>query len=444
MIKKLPKIFVLDTNVLLHDHTSIYKFEEHDVHIPMIVLEELDKFKKGNDQINFQAREFIRELDRLSGDSLFTDGISLGEGQGRLFIQVGNFPDEKEEEFQFAFATNKPDNRILFITSVLSKKNPERDVVLISKDINLRMKAKSIGILASDYANDKIESIENLYQTPPIYEEFDPEIISRFYQEHELPGTEVLPGKEINHRYCIFRNGSQSVMTYYDIGKGTFEKVTKRNIFGIEPRNSEQVFALDALMRKDIQLVALSGKAGTGKTLLALASALYQRQEYTQIFLARPIVPLGNREIGFLPGDAREKVDPYMQPLFDNLNVIKHKLDPNKAEYKKIDEMQANGKLHIAPLAFIRGRSLDRIFFIIDEAQNLTPNETKAIVTRAGEGAKIVFTGDVYQIDTPYLDQKSNGLSHLIDRMQHQDLFAHVNLVKGERSRLAELGSNLL
>jgi len=212
----------------------------------------------------------------------------------------------------------------------------------------------------------------------------------------------------------------------------------------IDPRNAEQTFSIDALTRQEIQLVALTGKAGTGKTLLALATAMHQRKSYKQIFLARPIVPLANRDIGYLPGDVQEKLDPYMQPLHDNLTVIKHQFNQNSNEYQKIEEMLKEEKLLITPLAYIRGRSLSKIFFIVDEAQNLTPHEVKTIITRAGEGTKLVFTGDIEQIDSPYLDTGSNGLTYLTDKMRGQEIFAHVNLVKGERSFLAELASKLL
>ena len=226
--------------------------------------------------------------------------------------------------------------------------------------------------------------------------------------------------------------------------RGTLERVGKRHAYGIEPRNAEQIFALDALTRPEVRLVTLTGRAGTGKTLLALAAALEQRRDFHQIYLARPMVPLGNREIGFLPGDVKSKLDPYMQPLWDNISVIRHRLSRESREYHALSEMIEHEKITIAPLAYIRGRSLDHVYFIVDEAQNLTPHEVKTIITRAGEGSKVVFTGDIHQIDTPYLDAQSNGLTLLVDRMKEQELFAHVNLVKGERSALAELASTLL
>ncbi|HNF85238.1 MAG TPA: PhoH family protein, partial [bacterium] len=248
----------------------------------------------------------------------------------------------------------------------------------------------------------------------------------------------------VANEYYILKNHSSSVLTHYNPSAQGLERIEKKRAYGIEPRNAEQVFALDALMRPEVAVVTLTGKAGTGKTLLALAAALQQRQLYSQIYLARPVVPLSNRDIGYLPGDVHEKLDPYMQPLWDNLAVIKNKFSQESSEVTRIAEMLEREKLVIAPLAYIRGRSLDKIFFIVDEAQNLTPHEIKTIITRAGEGAKMVFVGDIYQIDSPYLDTQSNGLAYLVDRMKGQDLFAHVNLLKGERSALAELASNLL
>ncbi|MBI4647366.1 MAG: PhoH family protein [Bacteroidia bacterium] len=442
-MKGKKKIFVIDTNVLLHDYRCIYQFQENDIVLPIVVLEELDKFKKGNDQINFHAREFTRELDQLSGDVLLTDGISLGPDRGKLFVETGK---DFSEEISKSFPEKTPDHRILAIAHFTHKHNPKTQVVLITKDINLRMKAKSLGILAQDYESDKVRNLEALNEGVKIYENFNNEIISKLYEVYEGVSLEEFEFEKppYAHEYFILRSNKASALAHYDPVKKMLGRVEKFQAYGIEPRNAEQTFSIDALTRTEIQLVALTGKAGTGKTLLALASALYQRKRFNQIFLARPIIPLSNRDIGYLPGDIKDKIGPYMQPLFNNLSVIKHKLKNNAQEYAKIDEMLKEEKLVITPLAYIRGRSLSNVFFIVDEAQNLTPHEVKTIITRAGEGTKLVFTGDIQQIDTPYLDSKSNGLSYLSDRMRGQDVFAHVNLIKGERSYLAELASNLL
>lgn len=439
-----PRLFVIDTNVLLHDHNCIDNFQEHDVIIPITVLEELDEFKKGNDLINFQAREFIRKLDKLAGEKLFKDGLPLGEGRGKLFVQTAKISAGSTVEQTFAL--NKPDHRILALADQLRIANPDREVILISKDINLRMKAKSIGINAEDYETGKVENVDELYTGTGILEDIDTDLISRFYEQ---PFT--VPRNDIDselaptpNQFFILRNGSTSSLAWFNPDTDEFERIIKSRAYGIQPRNAEQTYALHALLNPSVQLVTLTGKAGTGKTLLALAAALAQRQEYRQIFLARPVIPLGNRDLGYLPGDVQSKLDPYMQPLWDNLTVIKSRFSSDSKEYISLQEMIEYEKLLITPLAYIRGRSLDGIYFIIDEAQNLTPHEVRTIITRVGENTKIVFTGDIYQIDTPYLDSQSNGLTFLIDRLKNESITAHINLVKGERSRLSELASNLL
>lgn len=443
--KKLPHIFVVDTNVLLYDHTCIDHFQDNDVVIPITVLEELDEFKKGNDLINFQAREFIRKLDRLAGERLFTEGLPLGADRGKLFVKVAGTTDESTVENAF-YSLNKPDHKILALADQLRNEYPNRSVILISKDINLRMKAKSLGIHAEDYETGKIENVDELYTGTDILEGVDKELIARFYQQpYSVPRQEVNPDlKPVPNQFFILRNGSNSSLAWYNPEADEFERIIKTRAYGIQPRNAEQTFALHTLLNPNVRLVTLTGKAGTGKTLLALAAALAQKRNYRQIYLARPVVPLGNRDLGFLPGDVQSKLDPYMQPLWDNLSVIRNRFSSDSREYCGIQDMIEQEKLFIAPLAYIRGRSLDRIYFIVDEAQNLTPHEVKTIITRAGEGTKIVFTGDIYQIDTPYLDSQSNGLTYLVDRLKDEQISAHINLVKGERSELAELASNLL
>jgi len=440
---KLKKIFVLDTNVILHDFNSIYNFEENDVIIPITVLEELDKFKKGNDQINFHAREFSRELDRISGDKLFTDGVNLGKGLGNLFVETGK---EFSVEMKASFQENIPDHRILAIAEHIFKQHKRKKVILVSKDINLRMKAKSLGIPAEDYKNDQVQDLDDVISLGiTTLENFDDEKISSLYKSNQgISEVDFIETQPSGHEYYILKGASSSALAHFDPIEKLVTRVEKPNAYGIYPRNAEQTFSMHALLDTKISLVALTGRAGTGKTLLALASALAQIDMYDQIFLARPIVALANKDLGYLPGDAKEKIGPYMQPLFDNLSVIKHKFNIHSKEYLKIDELLKDERLQITPLAYIRGRSLSNTFFIVDEAQNLTPHEIKTIITRAGEGTKMIFTGDIEQIDSPYLDKKSNGLAYLSDRMKGQDIFAHVNLIKGERSHLAELASNLL
>ncbi|MGQ1785094.1 MULTISPECIES: PhoH family protein [unclassified Saccharicrinis] len=438
---KKRKVFILDTNVVLHDHKCIYNFENNDVILPIVVLEELDKFKKGNDQINYQAREFVRDLNKISGEKLFKEGIVLGPKQGKLFIATGK---PFTQAMQDSFFEKSPDHRILAIALYVEEKFKTREVILVTKDINLRMKAKSLGLNSEDYTTDKVKDIDVLDKGVQINDDFDPKVIELLYTSDGVSQEEFPIQKLPANQYFVLRNASKSVLATFDPFTNLIKRVEKQGAFGIEPRNAEQTFSLNALMNQDIQLVSLTGKAGTGKTLLALAAALQQNKSFKQILLARPIVPLSNRDLGFLPGDVNDKIGPYMQPLFDNLSVIKHCHSPKSRENLLIEEMQRDEQLLITPLAYIRGRSLSDVYFIVDEAQNLTPHEVKTIITRAGAGTKIIFTGDIEQIDTPYLDKTSNGLAFLTEKMKGQDVFAHVNLVKGERSYLAELASDLL
>ncbi|PIE52982.1 ribonuclease [Candidatus Fermentibacteria bacterium] len=443
MTRREKSIFVLDTNVVLHDHSCLDHFQEHDVVIPITVLEELDSFKKGNDSINFSARSFIRQLDELAGEGLPADGVSLGEKRGNLFVihaknGIGSISN--------VFTEDTPDHRIISVAAELHDEDPRRNVVLISKDINLRMKAIAVGLAAEDYITDKTASPDELYTGSCLVEGASAESISALYdQPYSIPGEQLpLEEEPVSNQFFIIRNGSMSALACHSPEDDQIHRVRKRRAFGIDPRNAEQAFALHALLDPDIQLVTLTGKAGTGKTLLALASSLELRKRYRQIYLARPVVPLSNRDMGYLPGDIQSKLDPYMQPLWDNLAVIRNSYARDSHEYEMVRDMVDSEKLIITPLAYIRGRSLNKVFFIVDEAQNLTPHEVKTIITRAGEGTKFVFTGDIYQIDTPYLDSRSNGLAYLVSRMTGQSIYAHVNLVRGERSQLAELASDIL
>ncbi|MDR0988140.1 MAG: PhoH family protein [Prevotellaceae bacterium] len=437
------KNFVIDTNVILHDYNCLKNFQENDIYLPIVVLEELDKFKKGNEQINYNAREFLRELDVVTDDNLFVKGSSLGEGLGKLFVRGGVI---EAPNVWNAFPERIPDHQILAVTDCLTREKPRMKTILVTKDVNLRMKARSIGLLCEDYINDKVVNADVFEQSNETFDSIDPALIDRIYSSHDGLDIGEFDFRELIHpNECfVLKSERNSVLSRYNPFTRTVNRVNKTKHYGIEPRNAEQAFAFEVLCDPEIKLVAITGKAGTGKTLLALASALSQMNEYKQILLARPIVALSNRDIGYLPGDAQEKVAPYMQPLFDNLNVIKHQFAANSTEIKRIEEMQKSEQLVIEALAFIRGRSLSDTFCIVDEAQNLTPHEVKTIITRAGEGAKMVFTGDIQQIDQPYLDSQSNGLVYMIDRMRDQNLFAHINLVKGERSALSELASNLM
>ena len=441
--RKPRKIFVIDTNVILHDSSSIYKFEEHDIVIPIAVLEELDQFKKGNDSLNFHARQFVRGLDALSGDKLFNGGVKIGKGMGNISIRLDS---EIDKEFSLSFPSQTPDHRILHCAFALNKAHPRRQVLLVTKDVNLRMKAKGVGLMSQDYVSDMVMDLDTLYTGRSVLENVDETLIDSLYQPpYEVPAEHFEGHEKFKpNEFFIVRCGRKSALAVYDATMEMMKRVDKFSSYGITPRNSEQTFAMNALTDPNIQLVSMCGKAGTGKTLLALAAALEKRKLYRQIYLARPVVPLSNKDLGYLPGDIHSKLDPYMQPLFDNLGVIQNQFAESDVKHRRIQEMLKEEKLVISPLAYIRGRSLVNSFFIVDEAQNLTPHEIKTIITRAGEGTKFVFTGDIYQIDHPYLDSRSNGLSYLIDKMKGQKLYAHVTLEKGERSELAEMASDLL
>jgi PhoH-like ATPase len=437
------KNFILDTNVILHDYQCLRSFQENDIFLPVATLEELDKFKKGSEQINYNAREFIRELDRLTADKLPPKGVSIGEGKGMLFVITDETYHPKVAS---SFHERIPDHRILSCTCLIKDKYPDMQTILVTKDVNLRMKARALGIPVQDYITGRVKNVDVFDCTHETYEEVDAGLIDELYASGEGIDVSRLPfGETLKPNACfILKSSRNSVMARYNPFTEKVRKVEKGSNFGIQPRNAEQSFAFEVLNDPEIKLVGITGKAGTGKTLLALASALKQANRYKQILLARPIVSLANKDIGFLPGTQKDKVTPYMQPLFDNLNLIKAQFASNSPDVRQIDEMQKSNQLVIEALAFIRGRSLAETICIIDEAQNLTPHEIKTIITRTGEGSKMIFTGDIHQIDSPYLDVQSNGLAYMIDRMKGQALFAHVNLMKGERSELAELAANLL
>lgn len=441
---KQKKIFVLDTSVILFAHDSILNFAEHDVGLPITVLEELDQFKKGNDTKNFEAREFIRLLDKLAKDHSLQDWIPLN-GKTKGCFKVIMDSDSTLDATQI-FNDGKNDHRILNAALTVKEQEPKRKVILVSKDINLRLKAKSLELPAEDYETGKIKNVNTLLTTGMTeLEDINSEHIDELFKKNVIDRKKILKRKKFPaNNYFILKSEKNSVLGYYNPIEDSVEKVEKQMVYGIKPKNAEQTFAMHAMLNPEIKLVSINGVAGTGKTLLALASALEQRRNFKQIYLARPIVPLSNKDIGYLPGDIKSKLNPYMEPLWDNLKFIQHQFRENDKEFTRITDMVNQEKLMITPLAYIRGRSLSNIFFIVDEAQNLTPHEVKTIITRAGENTKIIFTGDIYQIDTPYLDSQSNGLSYLIDRIKDHPMFAHITLEKGERSELANLANDLL
>ena len=441
-MRKKEKIFVLDTSVLLHDFDAIVNFKEHYVAIPITVLEELDKFKIGNDTKNFSAREVIRFIDKLSGSGSLQEWITLGKGLGKFKVVMDEQPTGLNAEKVYAMGKN--DHKIINAALGLMELEQKRTVILVTKDINLRIKAKALGVVAEDYETGKVNTAEIQGAGKYGVEGIDSEVIREIFTRGSIEENGILGERKATNGYYILKNGKTSSLAFYNHHSDQIERIEKEFVYGIKPKNAEQAFAFHALLNPDVKLVAMQGVAGTGKTLLALASALEQNKKFNQVILARPLVPLSNKEIGFLPGDADDKIGPYMEPLWDNLKFIKSQFGENEKKYKAILEMEQTKRIVITPLAFIRGRSLSNIMFIIDEAQNLTPHEVKTIITRAGENTKIVFTDDVHQIDTPYLDENSNGLAYLIDRLKGQPLFAHVRLEKGERSELANLANDVL
>lgn len=439
---------MLDTNIILHDHKAIRHFQDNNIVIPMAVIEELDKFKKGNDALSFNARNFMRDIDKMTGGKHFSeDGVPIGKGLGKIKVEPNHpFPPELEELFQ----NDIPDHRILSTAIWIRDHHPDSFVALVTKDVNLRIKSRAAGMEVQDYLTDRIDESRIEFSQREVIEKSLPQELMQklmYGPEPALKWKDVSGSKPApNQLYKFTWKGGddQPVCARYDAFQDKIVHIRTREACGIRPRNEEQLMAMDACLNPRTELVSLTGGAGTGKTLIALAAALEQEREYEQIILSRPTVILGNQDIGFLPGDQKSKMSPFLQPLMDNLNVIKAQFRPSSREALRIEAMLTKEKLIIEPLAYIRGRSLGKCYFIIDEAQNLTPHEIKTIITRAGEGTKMVFTGDVFQIDQPYLDRWSNGLTHLGEKMAGQKLFQHVFLRKGERSELSDLASRLL
>ena len=435
------KNYVLDTNVLLHDPRAVFHFEDNTVIIPIYVLEEIDSFKKDLSELGRNAREVARELDKFrQGNDSLSEGVPL-TGGGRIRVAMGT------RELPTALrASTIVDNYILGVA--LEVRDAERDIpaIMVTKDVNMRIRADALGLKAEDYESEKID-VEELY-TGQAEVEVSKSDIDTFYSE----GSLGIPKNGYNaNQFLLLRdrdNPSHSALGRYD---GPHERVSpikklREGVFGIRPRNKEQHYALDLLLNDDIKLVTLVGKAGTGKTLLAIAAGLQKTVEdgtYLKLLVSRPIFPLG-RDIGYLPGDIEEKLNPWMQPIYDNVELLLGFSKAEKKEGRTYQELFDLGYIQIEPLTYIRGRSIPNQYMIVDEAQNLTPHEVKTILTRVGENTKIILTGDPYQIDNPYVDSASNGLTTVVERFKGEALAGHVTLVKGERSPLAELAANIL
>ena len=437
------KNYVLDTNVLLHDPQAIFKFEDNMVIIPLTVIEEIDRFKKEQSETGRNARHISRVIDGFRQQAKLVDGVPLDHGG---IFKVAIYREEFLNKLPPELQDDQGDNRILAVAKDLQENSPVGSVIFVTKDINLRIKADTIGMIAEDYQNDKI-SVDKLY-TGATELPVSREAVDQFYEMGHLELEE-----EFNANQGITlideSNPSHSAIGRYDLMNQrltTLLKVPKEGVWGIHPRNREQQFAFDLLLNDDVQLVSLVGKAGTGKTLLAIAAGLLKTADesvYSRLLVSRPVFPMG-RDLGFLPGDVEEKLAPWMQPIFDNVELLLSSVDDGGRRKRGYRELIDLGLMEIEPLTYIRGRSIPRQYMIVDEAQNLTPHEIKTIITRAGEGTKIVLTGDPYQIDNPYVDSASNGLIYAVERMKGQEIAGHMTLSKGERSSLAELAANLL
>ena len=437
------KNFILDTNVLLHDPQSLFKFEENNIVIPITVIEEVDRFKKDMNETGRNARMVSRILDSMREKGSLAAGVTM-PGGGTLRIEM--FAEKYFKNLPVDLRVDNGDNRIIAVAQDVRDRFPDMETIFVTKDSNLRIKADAIGLIAEDYESDKVD-IQDLYSgTRSI--EVSPEAVDRFYGQGWLEApVEMAPNEFIT--IVDSANPNHSAICRNDPANSRIvpvRKVAKEGIWSLFPRNREQSFALDVLMDDSIKLVTLVGKAGTGKTLLAIAAGLHKTAEeniYNRLLVSRPVFPMG-KDLGFLPGDIEEKLTPWMQPIFDNVELLISGHESEKRHSKGYKELMAMGLLDIEPLTYIRGRSIPNQYLIVDEAQNLTPHEIKTIVTRVGEGTKIVLTGDPYQIDNPYVDSSSNGLTYLVEKFKGERIAAHVTLTRGERSELAELAANLL
>jgi len=438
------KTFVLDTNVLLFDAQAIYKFNDNDVVIPISVIEEIDRFKKDLNEVGRNARQFSRNLDNLRSKGSLSTGIKIETG-GTLRVEL----NDENLQLPSMLTGEKADNRILAVAYNLLKKKSAKAVVFITKDTNLRLKADALGIPAEDYETSQV-SIEELYSGMGVFEVSSKEITA-FYTDRRLAfeRPDLYPNQFVILRDQL--NPSHSAVGRYDLRQGAILPIIKspEGVWGLHPKNVEQSFALDLLLNDEIQLVTLVGKAGTGKTLLAIAAGLLKTLDegkFQKVLVSRPIFPMG-KDVGYLPGDIEQKLNPWMQPIFDNIEFLMGGAENRRRSSSVVRGMQElinQGMLQVEALTYIRGRSIPNQFLIVDEAQNLTPHEIKTILTRAGDNTKIVLTGDCYQIDNPYVDSTSNGLAYVVERMKQEEISGHISLVKGERSMLAELASNLL
>jgi PhoH-like ATPase len=437
------KNYVLDTNVLLHDPRAIYAFEDNNVIIPIFVIDEIDTFKKDQSELGRNARQVARMLDSHRTSAGPLSRLVPLESGGGLMIALGS-----RSPLEPARDAHKMDNLILEVALEIRDADAKTPTILVTKDVNMRIRGDALGLRAVDYEDQNI-SLEELY-SGAIEMSVPGEQIDRFYSDnHAVPSEDA--GQLVPNQYVLLRNRDnpgQTALGRFDKGSGKVVPIRKlrEGVWGIRPRNKEQHYALDLLLQDDIKLITLVGKAGTGKTLLALAAGLQkviEEQAFHKLLVSRPIFPLG-RDIGFLPGDIEDKLNPWMQPIYDNIELLLGLSKSDRKEGRSYAELFELGFVEIEPLTYIRGRSLPNVFMIVDEAQNLTPHEVKTIITRAGEGTKIILTGDPYQIDNPYIDSSNNGLTTVVERFKGEGISGHITFIKGERSELAELATHLL
>ena len=433
------KKIVIDTSVILYDALALQSFPKTDIYIPLCVIEEVDRFKRDLGEKGRNARHFSRFMDTLRNRGSLTEGVSLETG-AYVFVSMENSPEDLLPTK--GLQQGKTDHFILATALGLKRQFSKATVELISKDINLRVKADVFGVKCRDYDPDRVASVEEIY-TGVRTLSVTSDILNSFFQE----GSCHLPKTKLHaNQYVILKEQDKMALGRYDRKKDRIVSLIQpltAPTWRVHPRNPEQSFAFDALLNDDIEFVSLSGKAGTGKTLLALAAGLHKTMDegrYQRLLVSRPIFPMG-RDIGYLPGDIDQKLNPWMQPIFDSLEFI---IGAGKKNTRFTQDLMEQGLLNIEPLTYIRGRSIPRQYLIVDEAQNLTPHEIKTIITRAGLGTKVIVTGDCYQIDNPYVDAANSGLTYSIEKFKGEDLVAHITLTKGERSKLAELAANLL
>ncbi len=453
----MTKIFILDTNVILHDYRSIYNFQENNLVIPIAVLEEVDKFKKGNGTVNYNAREFVRLIDRISDPRLYgaDKGFPLGNGLGKLAIEVNHpFPPELKDCFMDDFQ----DHRILSTALWVKSQNPDKVVGLVSKDVNLRLKARALGMLSQDYLSDHIKEEKIVQNEARIItvKGLGKDVLARIEKagvksaeiERNLPSSVDIAANQLFRMFRPLKDGARQpdLLARYNKKYDLIQPIQYRNVCGIKPRNVEQKFALDLLTDNNISLVSLTGVSGSGKSLLALASAISQLDRYDQVLVACKTESTAGSELEHvaLNIDFDQMYKLFSLPMEDNLKVIRKHIGDDSALSAKLDSYMKNDLINMVPLSLLRGRSLSKVFLIVENAQNLTPYEVKAIITRAGEGTKMVFTGNMQQIEHPYLDRWSNGLVHITDKLFGEQIFAHVNLSRGERSELSDLAGSRL